>query len=75
MEKKTILLVEDDGVMRDMIKGAIESKYNILEAANCHEAFKQINDPLGLAIIDYQLPDGNGLEVLKALREVKPDIP
>ncbi len=47
----------------------------MLEAANCHEAFKQINDPLDLALIDYQLPDGDGFDVLKALREAKPELP
>jgi hypothetical protein len=28
--KKTILLVEDDGVVRDMIRGALEREYAIL---------------------------------------------
>lgn len=75
MEKKTILLVEDDGVMRDLIRGVLERQYKVLEAANCHEAFKQINNPLDLALIDYQLPDGDGFDVLKALRDAKPELP
>ncbi len=73
--KKTILLVEDDGAMRDLIKGALESKYNILEAAGCSGALKQIRKSIDLALIDYSLPDGDGLEILEEIRNANPSVP
>lgn len=75
MEKKIILLVEDDGTFRDLIKGAFERQYNILEASSCSEAIKQIKKPIDLALIDYSLPDGDGLDILKALREANRELP
>lgn len=75
MEKKTILLVEDDGVIKNLIKEVLESKYNILAVSNCQEAIKQIDSSLDLALIDYLLPDGDGFDVLKALRAAKPGLP
>ncbi|MEW6418907.1 MAG: response regulator transcription factor [Nitrospirota bacterium] len=75
MEKKTILLVDDDPVVRDVIKGALEREYDVLEASGYQEVIKQLTKPVDLALIDYILPDRDGFEVLKALREIKPALP
>jgi len=75
MAKKAILLVEDDSVVRDLIRGALEHQYNVLEASTYSEAIKQIGNPIQLALIDYNLPDADGFDVLKAVREEKPEIP
>lgn len=75
MEKKSILLVEDDDVVRDMIREGLERKYHVLEAATCSKAIEQIRKPFDLALIDYNLPNSDGFEVLKAIRESKPKLP
>jgi two-component system response regulator YesN len=75
MDKKNILLVDDDATIRDMIKDALKKEYNILEASNYSEAVKLIRYPIDLALIDYVLPDSDGFEVLKAIRDVKPSLP
>lgn len=73
--RKTILLVEDDVVVIDIIKVFLEEKYNVLIASNYCSALKQIKSRIDLAIIDYKLPDINGLDILKAIRKVKPALP
>lgn len=75
MDKKSILLVEDDPIVRDIIKSALGKEYNILEASSYSETIKLIRYPIDVAIIDYILPDKDGFEVLKALREVEPSLP
>lgn len=75
MGKKTILLVEDDGAVRELLRGGLERNYNILEASGCSEAKKQLSNHIDLALVDYYLPDSNGLDVLKAIREVKHGVP
>ncbi|MCL4475544.1 MAG: hypothetical protein M1508_04860 [Nitrospirae bacterium] len=55
MEKKTILLVEDDGVLRDLIKEALEMVYKVLAASSYSEAMKHLNNGIDLALIDYSL--------------------
>jgi two-component system response regulator YesN len=75
VEKKSILLVEDDDVVRDMIREGLERKYHVLEAATCSKAIELIKEPFDLALIDYNLPDSDGFEVLKAIRESKPKLP
>ncbi len=75
MEKKSILLVEDDDVVRAMIREGLERQYHVLEAATCSKAIEQRKKPFDLALIDYNLPDSDGFEVLKAIRESKPGLP
>lgn len=73
--EKSILLVEDDAVVRDLIKSALERHYHVLEAGNYSEAIDLLMKRLDLALVDYALPDRDGLEVLKAIRGVKPHLP
>jgi two-component system response regulator YesN len=75
MEKKTILLVEDDAVIRDIVRSAFEREYNVLEASGCSEAMELLKEPVDIAVIDYMLPDGDGFDVLKASRDMKPELP
>lgn len=75
MEKKTIFVVEDDGIIRDIMRGALEREYNVLEASKCSEAADLLGNVIDLALIDYMLPDGDGIRLLRAIREVKPGLP
>jgi len=75
MEKKSILLVDDDEVVRTMIKGFLEREYNVLEASSYSEAIKLLRYPLDLALVDYILPDSDGFELLKAIRDEKLALP
>jgi two-component system, response regulator YesN len=75
MKKKTILLVDDDAQIRSLLRSSLEKQYTILEASQYFEAISFLRRPLDLAIIDYLLPDRDGFEVLKILREVHPTLP
>ncbi|MBI4689702.1 MAG: response regulator transcription factor [Nitrospirae bacterium] len=75
MEKKSILLVEDDMQIRESTKLIIETKYHVLEASDYDEAIAELKNPLDLAIIDYILPDYDGFDLLKEIRKVKPSLP
>lgn len=75
MDRKSILVVDDDADVREVIKGALERQYDLLEASRYSEAVKLIRYPIDLAIIDYLLPDRDGFEVLKTLREADPSLP
>ncbi len=76
MAKKCVLLVDDDALMRDVIKIALgREQYDVLEASDYSEAVGQLNKPVDLALIDYVLPERDGLDVLKAIRQAKPELP
>jgi DNA-binding NtrC family response regulator len=76
MKKKTILLVEDDEVVRTTIKRALETKYTVLEASGYRDVMRQLKKNIDLALVDFIHPDTNGLVALKVLREVNnPKLP
>jgi len=73
MDKKTIMIIEDDSFVMDIYqtKLALEG-YNIISAINGMEAIKKIEDPEcnpDLILLDIVMPYVNGLEVLKKLKE------
>ncbi len=76
MERKAILLIEDDEPVRMAIKDALEREYRIFEASRFSEAVHlHKNHFVNLALIDYSLPGRDGLEVLRVLRDKEPSLP
>ncbi len=70
MNTPTILVVEDDEAIRDMIVFNLErSGYRALEAGDCQSARVLIADELpDLVLLDWMLPDSSGVELARSLR-------
>jgi len=75
MFKKSLLLVDDDTVIRDVIKSALNNDYRVFEASTYLDAMKFPFQSVDLAIVDYILPDRDGFEVLQSLRNKNPALP
>ncbi|MEE1946870.1 sigma-54 dependent transcriptional regulator [Pedobacter sp. KR3-3] len=65
------LIVEDDSTFAQIIEGfLIKSGFEVLLASNTKQAYKLIDQQdFDLLLVDYRLPDGTGLDVLKYARE------
>ncbi len=70
MAQHTILVVDDESAIRDMLRLALElAGYNCLEAENIHDAHCLIVDERpDLILLDWMLPGGSGLELLRRLK-------
>lgn len=71
----TILIVEDDELLRDAFRLLLEDAgYQVLEAGTAAEAIDTATDRLpALLVLDLGLPDRPGLDVVRTLRE-DPDL-
>lgn len=71
MEKKTILIIEDDAILLSLLKQKLEEKgYNVLEEKNGISGFYAAeNLTPDLIILDIVLPEMDGLTVLEKLRQ------
>jgi PAS domain S-box-containing protein len=68
--KPKVLVVDDEKILRDLLHRAITSEgCEVLMATTCAEALEAIKaQPLDLLLIDKNLPDGSGLDVIATLR-------
>lgn len=68
---KRILIIEDDFSLANGIALALKDReFTFVQAQNLHSAWQETeNTAFDLIILDINLPDGNGLEFLKKLRE------
>lgn len=70
MSVKTVLIVEDELAIRDMLRMALElSNFNCIEAADIRQAYTLIVDERpDIILLDWMLPGGSGLELLQRLK-------
>jgi DNA-binding response OmpR family regulator len=68
---QTILIVDDEKEIRELLRLYIEKDgYSVVQAENGLEALKQANSAhIDLAIIDIMMPELDGYQLIKALRE------
>jgi two-component system KDP operon response regulator KdpE len=72
--KPLVLVVEDEPQMRKFVRISLESHdYRVLEASSAAEGIQQasVNTP-DLVLLDLGLPDADGMEVTRRLREWSP---
>ncbi len=66
-----ILAIEDESAIREMVNFALERHgYTVHSAATVQEARELLaQQQVGLAIVDWMLPGGSGLEFVRSLRK------
>ncbi len=71
-----IFIVEDNDLYATLLQHSLESedKYDIHIFSSAEELFKNIHLNPDIVTIDYNLPDRNGLEVLKEVKNYNVDI-
>ncbi len=74
MTERRVLIVDDDLSLNAILGLHLQDAgYHIAGARTCREALFLLQDrPFSAALLDYRLPDGTGLEVLRAARESVP---
>lgn len=74
MSRANLLVVEDDPLQRKLIKENLEEEgYAVFEAETVNGSLDVITDqPIDIAIIDFQLQGESGLDVIQAILERNP---
>lgn len=73
-----ILIVDDSKLARMAVNKALNALYPDwirLEAANVDEALKALQQAPDIALLDFNMPGGNGLDLAATLREANPRMP
>jgi DNA-binding NtrC family response regulator len=71
---RKVLVVDDERLVRWSLTQRLRADgMDVIEAGSVAEALQARE--LDAAILDYRLPDGDGISVLRRLREIDPDLP
>ncbi len=76
--QKTILLVDDEELVRIMVQKRLETLgYKTITASDGEEGFVVFRDrqnEIDLVMLDFAMPKMNGVEVFRELIKIKPDV-
>src|SRR4030066_2254572 len=77
MEKAKILIAEDEKTQRDLLEGfLIKEGFSVKAVANGREALQRLEGNFfDIALIDYKMPELDGLQTLQEIRKLYPAIP
>ena len=73
---RSLLIVDDDAPLRNRLARAMEQRgFTVVSAASVAEGLEVLGTaPPAYAVVDLRLEDGNGLEVVEALRAARDDV-
>lgn len=73
-EEKSILIVDDEVIIRDLCSRALKG-YRVLEAADGEEALRVFEGGgVDVILTDVMMPNMDGIELLKKLKELEPTL-
>ena len=66
---KTILTVDDSASLRQMVKFTLsDAGYTVIEAVDGKDALSRLTGPINLVITDLNMPNLDGIGLIKSLR-------
>ena len=70
MSDRTVLIVDDEFAIRDMLRMALEiAEFRCIEAENIQQAYALVVDERpDIVLLDWMLPGGSGLELLRRMK-------
>jgi CheY-like chemotaxis protein len=69
LASKRILVIDDNASSRELVRFALEPRYNVEEATDGRDALSRIHSkPPDLVLMDIQMPEMDGYETLHEIR-------
>lgn len=73
-KKPRILIVDDEIEILKVLQKSLESDYDIIVASRAKEALELLDERVMVVLSDQRMPEMNGSEFLKQVRDRRPDV-
>ena len=74
--RRRVLIVEDEPALRLSYERHFQPRYDLVFASTGAEALVKLDEaPPDVAVLDMRLPDTDGVELLRRIRETHPKLP
>ncbi|HZE76430.1 MAG TPA: response regulator [Gemmatimonadales bacterium] len=74
--RRRVLIVEDEPALRLSYERHFHPRYDLVFASTGAEALTKLaEEPPDVAVLDMRLPDTDGIELLRRIRETHPKLP
>ena len=74
MPNATVLVVDDEALIRWSLTERLKAEgYNVLEADTGQSAMERLAEGVDLVLLDYRLPDTDGVTILRKIKELDQD--
>ncbi len=75
MSNVPVMIVEDEDTQRTLLAGLLRKEgYRAYEAGNGETALRTLRaEPIDIILLDFKLPDTDGLTLLKQFKEINPE--
>ena len=72
---KTVLVVDDEYLLRWALNESLKDRYRILNAGSVDEALKVLDaEPVDAVLTDIRMPLRSGVELVKLIRGQRPEV-
>lgn len=74
-KKKSVLIVDDEKVMRESLRDWLKDSYDVTTAETGEETLELVkNQDYDALVLDVRLTGKSGIDVLKEVKQIKPNI-
>ena len=75
MDKESLLILDDEPTIRDLLKEALSDDFRIITSHSGYDALEILNrKEIALALVDINMPEMNGIEFIHRAKEYHQDI-